>query len=411
MATDFVSLFIISVVAVIAPLIAELPLRRRLPAVVIEIGLGIAIGPHALGLTAATGALGFLGTLGLAFLFFLAGLETDFARIRGRPLNLALLGWSASLILAAAASALLYKVGFVRAERLVAIALCTTSLGILVPILRDSGLLQTRLGSMVLAAGTAGEFGPIVLMSLVISGETSRGVHVMLLIAFTTIAIGSAVIAVRYHPPAAIRMLGRGMHATSQLPVRVSLLLLVGLAYLAQQFGLDLILGAFASGLVVSLASKGRPGQPLREKLDGIGYGFLVPIFFITSGIHYDLTALLASTGSLLRLPVFLALFLLVRGLPALLYRNDLPRRDLAPLALLSATGLPLVVAITSIGVSIGRMRTDNAAALVGAAMISVFLFPLGALLLRSGGTGSQEAPNAEAAAPLVSSSDPLAAG
>ena len=237
-------------------------------------------------------------------------------------------------------------------------------------------------GSMVLAAGTAGEFGPIVLMSLLIS-ETSRGVHVMLLIAFTAIAIGSAVIAVRYHPPAAIRMLGRGMHATSQLPVRVSLLLLVGLAYLAQQFGLDLILGAFASGLVVSLATKGRPGQPLREKLDGIGYGFLVPIFFVTSGIHYDLTALLASTESLLRLPVFLALFLLVRGLPALLYRNDLPRRELAPLALLSATGLPLIVAIASIGVSIGRMRTDNAAALVGAAMISVFLFPLAALWLR----------------------------
>jgi Kef-type K+ transport system membrane component KefB len=384
MAADFISLFIISAVAVIAPLVAELPLRRRLPAVVIEISLGIAIGPHGLGLTTASGALGFLGVLGLAFLFFLAGLEIDFKLIQGRPLTLAFLGWGLSLALATAISVVLSLSGFVRGTELVAIALCTTSLGILVPILRDSGELQSRLGSMALAAGTAGEFGPIVLMSLVLTGDTSRGVHLALLITFTTVAIGSAVIAIRFHPPAAIRLLGRGMHATSQLPVRVSLLVLVGLAYLAQTLGLDVILGAFAAGLVVSLASRGRPGLPLREKLDGIGFGFLVPIFFITSGIHFDLTALLASTNSLLRLPVFLALFLVVRGLPVLLYRNDIARWDLAPLALFSATGLPLIVAISEIGVATGRMRTDNAAALVGAAMISVFLFPFCALLLRS---------------------------
>lgn len=409
MAADFISLFIISAVAVISPLVAELPLRRRLPAVVLELGFGIAIGPHVLNLTNAKGALDFLGTLGLAFLFFLAGLEIDFVKIKGRPLKLGIAGWGISLLLAATISLLLSAAGFVRDTELVTIALCTTALGILVPILRDSNELETRLGLMTIGAGTAGEFGPILLMSLVLTGDTPRGVHVALLIVFTVLAVGSAVIAVRYRPPAAIRLLGRGMHATSQLPVRVSLLVLVGLAYLAETLGLDIILGAFAAGLVVALASQGRPGVPLREKLDGLGFGFLIPIFFITSGVHFDLTALLASESSLLRLPVFLLLFLFVRGSPVVLYRHDMPRRELAPLALYSATGLPLIVAISAIGVSTGRMRTDNAAALVGAAMISVFLFPLTALFLRGGWRGVKRGTTAELPIPRRRTADSLA--
>lgn len=384
MNVDLVALLIISAVAVIAPLVAELPLRRRLPAVVIEIALGIAIGPHVLGLTDAKGALGFLGTLGLAFLFFLSGLEIDFQRIRGRPLHLATVGWFCSLAMSAAIALLLHYVGFLRATMLVTVAICTTSLGILVPILRDFNNLDTVFGSMVLAAGAVGEFGPIILISVLLTGDSGHAVQVILLATFTLVAVGAAVIAVNFQPPALIRFLGRGMHATSQLPVRISLLLMIGFVYLAQRFGLDLILGSFAAGMLISLASKGHPGLPLRDKLDGIGFGFLVPIFFITSGIHFDVYALVATSQNLLRLPVFLALFLVVRGTPALLYRRDLPRHELLPFALLSATGLPLIVAIAEIGVSTGRMRTDNAAALVGAGMISVFLFPLLALLLRN---------------------------
>jgi len=296
---------------------------------------------------------------------------------------LAGLSWALSLALATAFAVLLHLAGFLRATLLVTIALCTTSLGILMPILRDSGELETQFGSMVLAAGAVGEFGPIVLISLLLTGDSSRTVHVILLGVFATVAIAAAVIAVRYQPPAVVSILGRGMNFTSQLPVRVSLLILIGLVYLAQELGLDLILGAFAAGMLVGLATKGHPGAPLRERLDGIGFGFLVPIFFVTSGIHFDVHALLASTSSLLRLPVFLVLLLVVRGSPALLYRRDLPPRDIAPLALLSATGLPLIVAIAEIGVNTGRMLPENASALVGAGMISVFLFPFGTLLLR----------------------------
>jgi Kef-type K+ transport system membrane component KefB len=384
MGVDLVSLLIISCVAVVAPLIAELPLRRRLPAVVVEIGLGIAIGPQGMGLTSATGALGFLGVLGMAFLFFLAGFEIDFARIRGRPSRLAALGWITSLGVAASIAIVLHVTGVLRATTLVTIALCTTSLGILLPIIRDSGLAETSFGTMVIAAGAAGEFGPILLMSLVSTAQSGRAAHVALLLAFSAIAVAGAVIAVEFHPPALLTMLGRGLHATTQLPVRVSVLLLVALVTVAQRFGLDLVVGAFAAGITVSLASQAEPRRLLAEKLDGIGFGFLVPIFFITSGIHFDLHALVASTSSLVRLPLFLLLFLVVRGLPALFYRRDLPRNDLAPFGFLSSTGLPVIVAITEIGRSTGWMRSDNAAALVGAGMVSVFLFPAAAIALRS---------------------------
>ena len=181
-----------------------------------------------------------------------------------------------------------------------------------------------------------------------------------------------------------VQLLGRTLHASSQLPVRICILLLVGLVVLASQFGLDLILGAFAAGMVVRLASEGNKGEVLREKLEAIGFGFLVPLFFVLSGIKFDLAALLESSDALLRVPFFLALFLLIRGAPSLLiYRNTLEKHERLPFVLYISTALPLIVAITDIGVQTGRMRSDNAAALVGAGMASVLLLPLIALTLR----------------------------
>jgi Kef-type K+ transport system membrane component KefB len=172
----------------------------------------------------------------------------------------------------------------------------------------------------------------------------------------------------------------------------LSVVILLALVYLAQKFGLDVILGAFASGLVVGLASRSEKAEPLHQKLEGIGFGFFVPIFFITSGMKFNLDALLNGGTALLRVPVFLALFLVIRGLPLVLYRNDLGRRDRWATAFYSATALPLVVAVTTIAVSTGHMRSENAAALVGAAMISVFVFPLLALTLRRRGAERPEA-------------------
>jgi Kef-type K+ transport system membrane component KefB len=205
-----------------------------------------------------------------------------------------------------------------------------------------------------------------------------------LLLAFAGVALVAAMAALHVRLQPVVQLLGRTLHASSQLPVRICILLLVGLVVLASEFGLDLILGAFAAGMVVRLGSEGSRGVVLREKLEAIGFGFLVPVFFVLSGIKFDLAALLESSDALLRVPFFLALFLLLRGGPALLiYRNALKKHERLPFVLYISTALPLIVAITDIGVQTGRMRTDNAAALVGAGMASVLLFPLIALILR----------------------------
>ena len=282
--------------------------------------------------------------------------------------------------------AALYKTGFVHAPLMVAIALTTTAIGTLLPILRDAGELATPFGRFILAAGAIGELGPIMLMSLVLTQDQNRWTQTGFMLAFVALSGLAIGVALRVRTPRALAFLARRMHASSQLPVRICILLLVGLVTLAESFGLDVILGAFAAGLIVTLVNRTQREreETLRHKLDAIGFGFLVPIFFVTSGLKFDASLLFESWNAALKLPLFLALFLVVRGAPALLYRRDLPREDLLPLALYSSTALPLVVAITELGVATGRMLPENSAALVGAAMLSVLVFPLVALAFRS---------------------------
>jgi Kef-type K+ transport system membrane component KefB len=252
------------------------------------------------------------------------------------------------------------------------------------PILRDAGELSTRFGTFLVAAGSLGEFGPILAIALLLSGR-SPGTAAILLAVFLVFAALAALLVLRFRPPRLLRLLGETMHTSAQLPVRLSLLILLVFVWLASREGLDILLGAFAAGLVVGLVTRSEHAEPLRVKLEGIGFGFFIPIFFVVSGIEFDLQALLDSPSSILRVPLFLLLFLVVRGLPAiLLYRRDLSRPERASLALFSATALPLVVAITTIALEAGKMRPENAAALVGAGMLSVFVYPLVALTIRA---------------------------
>ena len=384
MEVNLTTLFLVALIAVAAPLMSEVPIGLRLPIVVVEIALGIVVGPYVLGWAEATGVLAFLGTLGLAFLFFLAGLELNFEELRGPPLQLGLKTWAVSIVLALGVTFLLRTTGFLNAPIMIATALATSAIGTLLPILRDSGELKTRFGTLVLGAGAVGELGPVLVVSLILTHEHSTWQQTFLLVAFAGVALAAAIAALRVRLRPVVRLLERTLHASSQLPVRICILLLVGLVVLAHEFGLDLILGAFAAGMVVRLASEGEKGEVLREKLEAIGYGFLVPLFFVVSGIKFNLGSLLESTDALLRVPFFLALFLLIRGAPSLLfYRKDLAKNERLPFILYISTALPLVVAITDIGVATGRMRSENAAALVGAGMVSVLLFPLIALALR----------------------------
>lgn len=375
------SLLFILLVAALAPLIAEVPLRLRPPLVVLELLLGMLVGPQGLALVAADGAIPTLSALGLSFLFFIAGMELDFSTLRGRPLQLGIAGWILSIALALALTYGLHDMGLVSAPLLVAVALATTAIGTLLPILRDAGELDGAFGRLVLGAGAIGEFAPIIVFSLLMADDTGLGKQTELLVTFVLIAVACAALAFRLRPPRIVALLARSLHSTSQLPIRLAILLLGSMVVLADLFDLNLLLGAFAAGAVVGLVARGPEAESFRHKIDALGFGFLIPIFFVVSGTQIDVAALFANTDSLVRVPLFLLLLFVVRGAPSLLYRS-LGLRHRLRLALFSATSLPLVVVITGIGTATGRMLPANAAALVGAAILSVLIFPLIALLL-----------------------------
>jgi Kef-type K+ transport system membrane component KefB len=378
------SLLLIFTAAAVAPILCEWVPRVRLPLVVAEIALGILVGPQVLGWAAAGPTIQILANFGLAALFFLAGFEIDFPAIRGRPILLAGLGWLASLAVCLGVGFGLQRCGVVDSGLVVGAALATTALGTLMPILRDASELPTRFGAYAVASGAMGEFGPILLIALILSsGEGEHGTTLLVMLIFTAIIVAGAFVALKFRPPHLVVLLQEKMHTSAQLPVRLAVLVLASLVILARDLGLDSILGALAAGIVVSLASPGEYGEALRRKLDGLGFGFFVPIFFVTTGLRYDLHALTASRPALLQLPLFLGLFLVVRGLPALFVRGELDLWSRIALGLLSATQLPLVVAIAEIGLSSGRLKPETAASLVGAGMVSVLVFPVAALALR----------------------------
>jgi Kef-type K+ transport system membrane component KefB len=379
------TLLVVLAVAALAPLLADLPTHARVPVVVTEIIAGIVVGPQVLDLAQPDQMLDALSELGLAFLFFMAGMEIDPAHMRGRPATLAVRGWVASLALGMAIGALLWATGAIGAPVLVGLALTTTALGALVPILKDAQLADHRVGRLVLAGGAAGEFGPIVALSIILAVASGEPWRTVLLVVFAVVAVAAGVLATRVRPQRIVRLVEATMYSSGQLALRLSLLLLGGLVVLAGSLGLDVVLGAFSAGFIVGLVARGQDSEAFHIKLDAVGFGFLIPIFFINTGIGFDLDALLESATTLLLVPAFAALFLLVRGLPAwLLARTELVERERTALAFLTASALPLVVAITEVATDSGHLAEDDAAALVGAAMLSLLAFPLiGTALIR----------------------------
>jgi Kef-type K+ transport system membrane component KefB len=323
----------IAVIAVLAPLLNELPVRFRIPSIVLEIVCGYVAGPQVLGLIRAEGGVDLFARAGACFLFLMAGMEIDFRRLRGRPLRLACGGWVVSILMALAVAYLLRAAGLPLPPVLVALALTTTAVGALLPILRDLGELSRDFGMLALAAGALGEFGPLLVLSLLpVEGHETLG-RAIVFVVFIVVAVGSAVLALGSRTPRFLGMLRRHFHRTSQLPVRIALLLVVVLTVIALELGLESLIGAFAAGMIIGMVTRDLDAEPFHHKLDGIGFGFLIPIFFVVSGVRFDLRALLESTTSLLCVPVFLVLFLLVRGLPVLLYRHHLSGRDQLSLA------------------------------------------------------------------------------
>jgi Kef-type K+ transport system membrane component KefB len=379
---DTDSFFVIVLIAALAAVtVAVVPRGLAPPVVVIELLLGIVVGPEVLDLARTSDFIEFFSNLGLGMLFFFAGYEIDFERIRGKPLELGALGWLLSIVLAYGIGGVLAAAGIILSFLYTGSAMATTAIGTLIPILRDNGELKTRFGTYLMAAGGIGEFGPILLVTLVLS--TANPLHEgAILVAFVALALAVALVSVRLAWrgwPA----LERTFETSSQLAVRVTVVLIFGLVLLAGKLGLDVLLGGFVAGMIVRLALKGHELKVFESKLTAVGFGFFVPFFFVTSGIAFDLGAL-GSVTALLKLVMFLGLFLIVRGTPAiLLYRHVLQRRQRLALAFYSATELPLVVAITTIATETGHMKTSTAAGLVGAAMLSTLIFPFVGMALQ----------------------------
>ena len=377
------NLLLVMAVAFAAPLVLGLFPRLQLPSVVLEIVAGIVVGPAVLGWVEVDQAVEVVALIGLAFVLFLAGLEIEFEKLRGPLLRLTAAGFALSFAIAIAVSVLLSAGGLVDTPLLVAIILCATSLGVLVPVLKDAGEIGSTFGQLIIAAATIADFGAIILLSLFFSGEGGAGSTALLL--GSLFALGVVVLAVVRGAEHSMRIradLQRLQDTTAQIRVRAALVLFVGFAAVAEALGLEVILGAFLAGAIVSLADRDRAmtHPDFRRKLEAIGFGFFIPVFFVSSGVRFDLDALTASATSLLMVPIFLAALLATRGIPAFLYRSRLGTRRAAIAGLMQATSLPFVVASTAIGLELGLIDAAGAAALIGAGLLSVLLFPLIAL-------------------------------
>ncbi|MEV5015855.1 cation:proton antiporter [Streptomyces sp. NPDC053780] len=383
------TLVLIMGIAVLAPLLVYVAGRRvRVPLVIFEIGLGILVGPDVLGWARPDEVVDTLADLGLSMLIFLAGYEIDFAAVRGDTLRRSVRSWLLSLVLGIGL-AFLISGGDVFEAFVIGTALTSTALGTVLPMLRDRGQLRGRFGTVVSAFGAVGEFGPVVAVALLLSGRRPAE-SAALLAAFGAVTALAVFWALRPRPPWFGRLTERTLHSSAQFAVRFVMLLLACMLGLAEVFGLDVLLGAFAAGvltrLVLHRAAPDSSGEVL-GKVEAMGFGFLVPLFYVVTGIEFDLDALLHDPGALLLVPGFLLLVLLVRGAPVyVLAPKDLGRPDRAALALFGSTCLPLVVAITTIGVDQRLIGSDEAASLVGAAMISVLVLPLLAMRLRRAG-------------------------
>jgi Kef-type K+ transport system membrane component KefB len=382
---SFSGLLIVVTVAFLAPFLLGLAPRLRLPSVVFEIVAGIVIGPSVLGWVEVDQTIEVLALVGLALLLFLAGLEIDFGELRGRLLRLAAVGWALSFGIAVLAGLLLSASGLVETPLLVAIILSATSLGVIVPVLKDVGELDTRFGQLVLAAATIADFGGVILLSLFFSGESGPGSTAILLSAFLgLLVVAFAVIRAAERSRRVEDDLLRLQDSSAQIRVRAAMVLMIAFVALAEGLGLELILGSFAAGALLSLLDRDRrvTHPNFRTKLEAMGFGLFIPVFFVTSGIRFDLDALLDDPANLAMVPIFLAALAVVRGLPAVLYRGFVGRRRAAIAGVLQATSLPFIVAATAIGMELGAIDAAESSALIAAGLLSVLIFPLTGLTL-----------------------------
>jgi Kef-type K+ transport system membrane component KefB len=389
-AVHFTNLLIVAALAFAAPFLLGLGPRLRLPAVVLEILAGIVVGPSGLGWVNVDQPISILSLLGLSFLLFLAGMEIDIKRLRGQALRLTALAYGASLVIGVVAGIAFHVAGLVRSPLFIAIVLASTSLGVIVPVLKDSGNVNSSFGQLVIAAASIADFGAIILLTLFFSGQHSTGTAGKLILlglfAVLVAVVGLAITGLE-RSSRLLQVLVTLQDTTAQIRVRGAFVLLVGFVALADQVGFETILGAFAAGALLSLVDRDEAmtHPQLRLKLEAAGFGFFIPMFFITSGLRFDLNALFSSASTIARVPLFLLALVAVRGVPALFYGRLLAQRQQVAAGLLQATSLPFIVTAAMIGQELGVVSRPTAAGLIAAGMLSVIAFPLAGLALLRG--------------------------
>jgi Kef-type K+ transport system membrane component KefB len=388
---SYTSFVIVAVIAFVAPLIRSMAPQILVPAIVLELVAGIIVGPHGLGLAESTGPVNVFSTVGLACLLFLAGREIQVERLRGALLTTSLAGFAISFALAFGCAAALHAVGLIKTPLLLAIIFVATSLSIIIVPLKDAHETDSDFGQQVIAAAAIAEFGAVVLLSFFYSGEREGAATELLHLSLFVLA--AALIFLSLARGASLRRITDAINrlegTSAQIRVRGDFALVAVVAGVASQLGLETILAAFTVGLIRGMTSAKDERQ--EERLDAVTLGIFIPFFFVDSGLNFNVGALFASASAFIRLPLFLLAILIVRALPALLYRRRFVTRRTAAAGLLQATSLSFIVVATQIGLMLDIMYPATATALVGAGLITVMIFPTLALAL----LGKREEPTA----------------
>ena len=382
----YTELLWISIVAFAAPLVVTLAPRLRVPAIVLEIVGGIIIGPQVLNIVRPDVHVELMSSIGLAFLLFLAGLEVDLDRLRGPLASLAARAFLVSIALAVVVAYVLNLLGTDEDPLLLAIIFVATSLGVLVPVLKDTGQIDTEFGQLIFIAGTLAEFGSILLLSLFFSKESSSPAASLLLLAGFGLLIGagSFVMGRAWHTHWLARQMARLDETSSQLRVRGAVAIMFAFVAMANHLGLEAILGSFVAGALVRVLDRDDAivSAELRLKLEAIGFGFVVPFFFVATGMKLDVGALFGSWSAAKEIVFFFVALVVVRGLPAVLYRRRFGARRSYVAGLMQATSLTFVVVAAHVGHELGKIDSATQAALVTAGLLSVLVFPALALVL-----------------------------
>ena len=399
------NLAIVAAVAFGAPLLLGLAPGLRIPSVLLEILAGVVLGPSVLNWVQADTAVDVLALIGVGFLLLLAGLEIDFEQLRGRLLSVALIGFAVSFMLALGVSYGLSAGGVVSSPFLIAVMLSATSLAVVLPLLKDSGLIESRFGQVVIAGASIADVATVVLLSLFFSGEaTSLESRLVLFAVFGLLCvIVAALIAAGGHLSRLSGVLVQLQDTTAQIRVRGTFLLLLVFSIVAQRFGLEAILGTFLAGVILKLADRDgmMTHSHFHAKLEEAGFGFFIPVFFVASGIRFDAQALFADGSTLAKVPIFLIALYVIRGLPALLYRPLIGNQLTIAAGVLQATTLSFVLIASQIGEQLGMITTATAAALTAAALLSVLINPVVALtLIRTPTKSATSPPTGEAKVP-----------